>query len=995
MRMSLNQRWNSLSFRRREYVVLALLVLLAALLRFYQLDAIPVGLDVDEAEEGWEARRVADGEAFPIFFTASYGGEPMHYYAIAFFLRLFGVKALSVRLASAVEGLLLVPVIYLLARELLVPTKGSRSLVPLLSAFWVATSYWHITYSRTGMEPVLLPLVLSVGTFFLWRGIRLQEPRPFILAGFFVGASLYTYRPVRFFPLLLLTFLGYHLLADAKFRRTHLANLILLTVVFTLVILPLGLYAVSNPEMFFRRELAVTVVGRDWVDRSLPLSIVEGTIRTFGMYNLVPDPQFERNPGQRPILDPVSSLFFLIGLASAWLRRREPAYAFVFLWLMVLSLPGALSPDVSPQYSRGMGALPAVAMLFSLGSDRSREWLRQRRVLTAKRSLHWIILGLALFSVPLFSCRDYFAPWLQRQREGIIMGARDIEAAAVMNTTHVLGGVWILPASSVDAAGLPFFQTYFLYEGELPYHTLHVDETSATRDLSTICQGRSTALVVDWTDFVMERAYESENSDPKGLIDFLLRKYGQRLEVEPHESFDLVTYTLPRSPQFSIADSFEGVGLDFGEDLRLAGMACGGSSVRATSSPEEVERKVLPSGKEGWVVLRWEAVRDLDRNYKVGVYLLDSRGRVVGQVDKLLLSNNLEPTSRWLAQQLEIDYYTLPCVAATPPGAYSVEVAVYDAETMERLQVVNPQSDSFKTSLTVGTLEVIEPLTPPDIDPMEPTAPADRDVAPGLELLGHDLPVTVASPGERVRLALYWRAVEDVQHDYILSVRLADEDGDVWFEEKGRPADGTYPTTEWDEGEVLRDWHDLLVPPNAPQGCHDLLLQVLEDGQVLGELQLGHLDVQGRSRDFTAPAIEFPTEARAGEEVLFLGYDLDVDRLSPGQSLEFTLYWQALDEIQVSYTVFTHLLDAEERVWGQKDSIPLGGEAPTTSWLPGEVITDQYEIVVDPEAPAGAYVIEIGMYDAGSGQRLSVYDVHGEHQGDRVLLQATPVLVAE
>jgi hypothetical protein len=97
----------------------------------------------------------------------------------------------------------------------------------------------------------------------------------------------------------------------------------------------------------------------------------------------------------------------------------------------------------------------------------------------------------------------------------------------------------------------------------------------------------------------------------------------------------------------------------------------------------------------------------------------------------------------------------------------------------------------------------------------------------------------------------------------------------------------------------------------------------------------------------------------------------------------------------VSYTVFTHLLDAQETVFGQTDSIPLRGEAPTTSWLPGEVITDEYEIVVDPEAQPGAYQLEIGMYDASSGKRLSVYDIRGGLQGDRVLLQPLQVLRAE
>jgi hypothetical protein len=122
--------------------------------------------------------------------------------------------------------------------------------------------------------------------------------------------------------------------------------------------------------------------------------------------------------------------------------------------------------------------------------------------------------------------------------------------------------------------------------------------------------------------------------------------------------------------------------------------------------------------------------------------------------------------------------------------------------------------------------------------------------------------------------------------------------------------------------------------------------------------------------------------------VLFLGYDLSSEDVKPGDTLHLTLYWQALSEMQVSYTVFTHLLDPGQRVWGQLDSIPLMGGAPTTGWVAGEVIADPYEIIVDPTAPVGDYVIEIGMYDGGTGRRLPVYGAEGEVlKEDRILLE--------
>jgi len=65
----------------------------------------------------------------------------------------------------------------------------------------------------------------------------------------------------------------------------------------------------------------------------------------------------------------------------------------------------------------------------------------------------------------------------------------------------------------------------------------------------------------------------------------------------------------------------------------------------------------------------------------------------------------------------------------------------------------------------------------------------------------------------------------------------------------------------------------------------------------------------------------------------------------------------------------------------------VSGTYPTTGWVEGEVITDEYEIAVKSDAPPGDYQIEVGMYDAATGQRLPVFDEGGTRlPGDRILL---------
>jgi hypothetical protein len=89
--------------------------------------------------------------------------------------------------------------------------------------------------------------------------------------------------------------------------------------------------------------------------------------------------------------------------------------------------------------------------------------------------------------------------------------------------------------------------------------------------------------------------------------------------------------------------------------------------------------------------------------------------------------------------------------------------------------------------------------------------------------------------------------------------------------------------------------------------------------------------------------------------------------------------------MDTSYTVFTHLLDEGEGIQGQQDNPPLRGSYPTTVWVAGEVVVDEYDIQVDPDASPGVHVIEVGMYDPADLSRLPVRDPTGM-AGDRILL---------
>jgi hypothetical protein len=256
-------------------------------------------------------------------------------------------------------------------------------------------------------------------------------------------------------------------------------------------------------------------------------------------------------------------------------------------------------------------------------------------------------------------------------------------------------------------------------------------------------------------------------------------------------------------------------------------------------------------------------------------------------------------------------------------------------------------------------------------------------------------------------VSLYWQATARPDSDYLVFIHLMDEEGKVWLQSSRQALDGDYPTSLWETGQVVRDRFDLVVDPETPRDVYEIRVGLYdeeaesylpvvvssEESTSLESISLGQVLVRGRKRQFEVPSIENPLTAHFGEMVSLLGYDLEEDEIAPGDVLHLNLYWQAQQEMDVSYTVFVHLLDAQNRIWGQRDSVPDKGQYSTTGWLKGEVVKDEYEIPVDPAAPSGDYLIEVGLYDAAQPgyPRLPILDEEGQIIGDRVLLREVKV----
>lgn len=934
--------------RQRNLVIIILLLLVAFALRLYRLDFQDIWWD--------EARNIdVASRNLAVIATAKEMDihPPLYFYTLHFWMLGAGRSEFAVRFLSVFFSLLTIPLFY---------------------CFGVAMSQTTLHAPRSTLHAFSL-LAATIAAFAPFYVSEAQETRMYTMAIFLSTASAYClYRAWREGGRLLW---ASYVLASALSIYTHYsAGFILIAEnAFLALLVLLGPPPTSRLSLLRRWVLSQLAIGVLYLPqlRLALRQVVAYENPTMGVPDL---PSFLLQVWQNFSLGPAADLIqpapFLAGIAFilvlgldiglASLKSQVSSLKSQVVWLCLwLVLPLLLyfyilreRPFFHPRYI--MLATPPYYLLLAWALGQI--WKRMPAV-----GLLSVAFLLAAFASAIRV--DFFDPaGFSDDTRGL---ARFIEGQAGENDVVLID--------------VPYPFDYY-YHGRAPAHYLFVDIHTVAQRLSELCQGRGRIFWIRW---------HKSDTDPRGAVLFLLDKYGQRLGQADFRGYNVLWYQLPPHGTFSLTSAINPIDVDFANQISLVGWAYGGRGAGPTSSEAEAESKIVPAGKKMWAVLQWRLQQKVERNYKAALFLKDGRGHLIGQDDRRLINDRHLYTSSWWLDEVVTNVYDLLVPDGTPPGQYTVEVAVYEPESLARLDVLDANGAPQGTTVQLGQIEVSRPLSPPPVAALGIQHPLTADWGE-VRLLGYDLAGETVAPGDTLSLNLYWQALADVQGDYLVLIQVKDQAGQVWGQVRERPVAGTYPTTLWQEGEVLRDRYELSLRAETPAGQYQLtagLIDAATESRV-GEIALASLTVTGRSRVFQIPSIQHRLSANLGAQVEFLGYDLGRKELRAGETIHLTLYWRALAEMEMSYTVFVHLIDGENRIWGQRDSVPGNGTLPTTGWVKGEVIADEYEFTVRPNAPPGEYLIEVGMYDAQTSHRLPV--LGGPKPEDRILLNEVVVV---
>lgn len=330
---------------------LILIFIFTIILSFYRLGSNPPSLNWDEAAIGWNAKTIWEmrldefGTRLPISFK-SFGDykAPLYIYLTAPIVGIFGSNEISVRLVSALAGIISIGLIYLMG--------GATA------AFLLLISPWHILLSRPALE-ANLALMWILGGIWLFLAAT-KKPFLLVLSALSFIFSLYSYQsPKIFVPIFVL---GLIIIYRSSFKRALiwllLAGIITIAATTPLVKDSLGLggQRFKMTSIFYQPK------------NNIPLTLVKNYLIHFSPSWLF----WSGGETGRSQLRQTGMLLFvempllIIGLISLWKKRKETWSKVLGWWLITAPLSAAVGFDV-PHPIRAYQMLPVLILVIAIG----------------------------------------------------------------------------------------------------------------------------------------------------------------------------------------------------------------------------------------------------------------------------------------------------------------------------------------------------------------------------------------------------------------------------------------------------------------------------------------------------------------------------------------------------------------------------------------------------------------------------------------------------
>lgn len=382
---------------KQKWIILFFIVLVAAILRLWNLGVTPPSPDWDEAALGYNAYSILltgkdeYGTSFPLSLRSFDDYKPpLYVYLTVPSVAAFGLSLWSTRLPSALMGILAVLSTYFLVRELF---KKNDNL-PLMAAALLAISPWHIQFSRIAFEANIGITLNIFGAYLLLKGKT--SSFALSLSAFLFGLSLYAYHSERIFvPLFVL------LIAILFWKElwTNKRRVITACIIGILTIVPLVM-VFTNPKTLMRLQgtsslsdqtallsdsvqlladdiKAGNKIGMLFDNRRIVWvkTVLDGYLSHFSFKWLFLNGDLPRHHApDMGLLYLIELPFLLWGMSGVWKKGGKIAIL-LFGWMIIAPIPASVTTGL-PHAIRTLVFLPVFQIFTAYGIYEYFAWLK-------------------------------------------------------------------------------------------------------------------------------------------------------------------------------------------------------------------------------------------------------------------------------------------------------------------------------------------------------------------------------------------------------------------------------------------------------------------------------------------------------------------------------------------------------------------------------------------------------------------------------------------
>ena len=400
---SLHLRFMKIIRKHLVPILLFLVIVLAGVLRIWNLGNNPPALTPDEASLGYNAYSILKtgkdeyGKALPIIFKSFGDYKPgLYVYLAVPFVAVFGLSEFAVRLPSALFSILAVFLIYQVTR-LLFP---DRPRLGLISAFVLAVTPWSIYFARGAWE-VNVALTLTLGGVYFF--LKAQKNAWHIISSVFCfSLTFLTYQGAKLstgLVIVILTALYWkNVVGFLKASKKQVVlSLFLGLVITTPIIFSLfsgqtgrltvfSIFSYTRPVEYVQNILdqGGEKLGSKnyYLFHSEALNFKMGILtRWFNHFSgkfLFTEGDWMNPTHSAPyqgVLLLTDILLLVFGIAALARRGSTKESWFIWLWLILSPLPAALSRD-QIHAVRALNMVAPAVIILSLGFDKLLDLLR-------------------------------------------------------------------------------------------------------------------------------------------------------------------------------------------------------------------------------------------------------------------------------------------------------------------------------------------------------------------------------------------------------------------------------------------------------------------------------------------------------------------------------------------------------------------------------------------------------------------------------------------